>query len=175
MNTTNVIFDFVICLPLYASSILWKKYTKLHADVLGFVMSWLCLMFDTVFCITKTKYTTVDALGLCYKSVFLLDNILYLWTLALPVWLLYWLSGSVNWCELKSPLLFCFLFKTQALVCIILVCWMYDYKCIVQNYILVQWTNGQVIVLVLISVSSFCTFTPHSYWRISGQSIIIRM
>ncbi len=42
-----------------------------------------------------------------------------------------------------SPLLFCFLFTTQALVCIILVCWMYDYKCIVSNYILssAEWAG----------------------------------
>ena len=62
----------------------------------------------------------MDALRLCYESVFLLDDILYLWTLSHRLFgcCIDYLERDLMWIKL-SPLLFWFLFNTQALVCII--------------------------------------------------------
>lgn len=71
-NLQDVILILYLSAFVCKLSIMEKKGKRiLHAFVLGFVMRWLCLMFDTVFCIEKEKkYTTVDALRLCSKSFF---------------------------------------------------------------------------------------------------------
>lgn len=82
MNTTNMWFWF--CNP----SAFVCKLNIMEKNKNACVCSWFChdmTLPNVWYCFLykkKTKYTTVDALRLCYKSVFLLDNILYLWTLS---------------------------------------------------------------------------------------------
>lgn len=57
-NLQDVILILYLSAFVCKLSIMVKKGKRiLHAFVLGFVMRWLCLMFDTVFCIEKEKNT----------------------------------------------------------------------------------------------------------------------
>lgn len=57
-NLQDVILILYLSAFVCKLSITEKKGKRiLHAFVLGFVMRWLCLMFDTVFCIEKEKNT----------------------------------------------------------------------------------------------------------------------
>lgn len=110
MNKTDMWFDFVICLPLYASSILYKK------NINACICSWFChemTLPNVWYCfLYEKKYDCGCSKIMLQVSLSSRLHFVPLNTIALPVWLLYWLSGSVIWCELNS-LLCCFSFPFE--------------------------------------------------------------
>lgn len=146
-------------LVLYLSAFVCKlsimeKKRNLHAFVLGFVMKWLCLMFDTVFCIQEKKYTTVDALRLCYKSFF--------WT-AFCIFehnCIAWLAAVIDspevWLDVNSDLLCCFV---SFLILRLLIASFWFIECMTVNAL------SPIIISFYAKLESQCLFFSFSFFH----------
>lgn len=178
MNTTTCDYDFVICLPccMQAQYYGGKKKTQMHVCVLGFVMRWLCLMFDTVFFIKK-KHTKKKPHGCVCSKIMLWvslssgQHFVPLNTIALPVWLLYWLSGSVTWCELKS--LLCCLASFLTLRYLFALFWFVECMTINALSLIIFQSHPKWTGYYAFPCSYFCIFPLHVFQRIANNWIIV--